>query len=513
MKNHLSRKTLPTVMRRISWCMNAATLAGFQLSGAEAPVDLGQAYDFAVLAGSGITNTGATIIVGDVGSLPTSTITGFATVTLTGTNHAGDAITLAGKGDLLTAFNDAAGRMPTITYSPIFDLGGLTLAPGVYSDPTSFGITGTLTLDAMGDPNAIWIFQTGSTLITGPSSKVTLIGGAQASNVFWQVGTSATLGTNTSFAGSLLASQSITLTAGATVDGRVLAVDAAVSLENNTIGLNHNLIIPVPNAAETLTLTGPISGIGKSVTKTGAGAAVFSVANTYTGATLVTEGALFVNGTAGTGSVVTSAGTTLGGTGTVSPAGAGSVILGGELAPGTPGSNDGVGTLTFTPVNGGVAFTSTGSAAFQLGTQGTHGYTVTYDALGFIQTATGTYTDGGNDRLIFNSSGAGTLDLSAVVAGGLGVSFAGGYTPALHDVFDLLDWSSVTGLSAAQLSLPDLAAFNPLWSWDTSLFASQGVIGIVAIPEPSRAILLMLGLRGLGLRRRGVTRRGRPARR
>jgi autotransporter-associated beta strand protein len=330
---------------------------------------------------------------------------------------------------------------------------------------------------------------------------VSLIGGAQASNVFWQVGSSATLGTNTNFVGSILAAQSITLTTGATVDGRVLAVNAAVTLDNNTIGLSNNLIVPVPNAAETLVLTGPVSGIGKSLTKTGAGALIFSVANTYTGATLVTGGTLIVNGTAGTGSVTTSAGTTLGGSGTVSPSGTNSVILGGLLAPGTPGANNGVGTLTFTPVSGAVTFASTGTAAFQLGTNGTHGYSVAYDATGFLLTATGTYTDGGNDRLLFNSSGAGTLDFSAVAAGGLCVSFANGYTPAFHDVFDLLDWSSLTGLNAAQLSLPDLSSFNPLWSWDTGLFASQGVIGIVAVPEPSRVILLLLGLMNLALRR------------
>jgi|UniRef100_UPI0037852584 autotransporter-associated beta strand protein len=480
----------------------AAALTESQLSGAETPVILGQASNFGVLAGSGITNTGPTTIIGDVGSLPTATITGFGTVTLTGTNHAGDAITLAAKDDLLSAFNDAAGRLPMIIYAPIFDLGGLTLAPGVHTDTSSFGITGTLTLDAMGDPNAVWIFQTGSTLITGSSSMVSLIGGAQASNVFWQVGSSATLGTNTNFVGSIMASQSITLNTGATVDGRVLAVNAAVALDNNTIGLNNNLIVPVPNAAENLTLTGPVSGTGKSLTKTGAGTLIFSVANTYTGATLVTGGSLIVNGTAGTGSVSTSAGTTLGGTGSISPTGANSVILGGLLAPGTPGANNGMGTLTFTPVNGDVTFASTSTAAFQLGTNGTHGYTVTYDAVGFILTATGAYTDGGNDRLLFNSSGAGTLDFSAVAAGGLGVSFANGYTPAFHDVFDLLDWSSITGLSAAQLSLPDLASFNLLWSWDTSLFASHGVIGIVVVPEPSRVILLMLGLMSLTFRRR-----------
>jgi len=491
------------IMRQSPWfvILIAAALTEFQLSSAEAPVNLGQATDFGVLAGSGITNTGLTIIIGDVGTFPNSTITGFGTATLTGTNHAGDAITQTAKDDLITAFNDAASRMPTITYAPIFDLGGLTLAPGVHTDTSSFGITGTLTLDAMGDPNAIWIFQTGSTLITGSSSMVSLIGGAQASNVFWQVGSSATLGTNTNFVGSIIASQSITLNTGATVDGRVLAVNAAVTLDNNMIGLSNNLIVPVANAAETLTLIGPVSGAGKSLTKTGAGALIFSVANTYTGATLVTEGTLFVNGTAGTGSVSTSAGTTLGGTGSVSPTGANSVILSGLLAPGTPGTNNGVGTLTFTPVNGDVTFASTSTAAFQLGTNGTHGYIVTYDAAGFNLTATGAYTDGGNDRLLFNSSGSGTLDFSSMAAGALGVSFASGYTPAFHDVFDLLDWSSITGLSTAQLNLPDLSSFNPLWSWDTNLFASQGVIGIVIVPVPSRATLLMLGLMSLVMRR------------
>lgn len=473
------------------------------------PLDLGAASDFAVLAGAGITVSGAvhsTSITGDIGSFPTTSITGLGNVILKGVNHAGDAVTQSAKLNLASAYDDAVGRLATVTYAPVFDLGGLTLGAGVYNDPSSFGITGTLTLDAMGDPNAIWIFQTGSTLITGSSSAISLIGGAQASNVFWQVGSSATLGTNTNFAGSIVASQSITLTTGATVDGRVLAVNAAVTLDSNVIGLSNHLIIPVPNAAETLVLTGSVSGIGKSLTKTGAGALIFSVANTYTGATLVTGGSLFVNGTAGTGSVSTSAGTTLGGTGSISPTGANSVILGGSLAPGTPGTSNGVGTLTFTPVSGNVTFSSTSSAAFQLGTNGTHGYNVAYDATGFIQSVTGTYADGGNDRLLFGSSGSGTLDFSSMVAGGLGVSFASGYTPAYHDVFDLMDWNNITGLSAAQQSLPDLAPFNPLWSWDTSLFASQGVIGIVSVPEPSRALLLLLGVMSLALRRESLTR-------
>lgn len=231
------------LLRRISWCLiTTAAVAGFHLSAAESPIVLGQAADFAVLAGAGITNTGPTTIIGDVGSLPTATMTGFGSVTLTGINHGGDAITLSGKGDLLTAFNDAAGRLPTIIYAPIADLGGLTLAPGVHTDSSSFGITGTLTLDAMGNPNAVWVFQAGSTLITAAGSSINLINGAQAANVFWQVGSSATLGVNSAFIGSILANTDITLNTGATLDGRALALNGAVTMDSNNIAMTPLLV-------------------------------------------------------------------------------------------------------------------------------------------------------------------------------------------------------------------------------------------------------------------------------
>jgi hypothetical protein len=230
-------KSLPKFMRHTSWLriFIAFGLTELHLSAAEAPVNLGQATDFGVLAGSGITNTGPSTINGDVGTFPTSTITGFGTVTLTGTNHGGDAVTLAGKGDLLTAFNDAAGQMPTITYAPIFDLGGLTLAPGVHTDTSSFGITGILTLDALGNPNAAWVFQAGSTLITSVGSSLNLINGAQAGNIFWQVGSSATLGVNSALSGTIMANTSITLNTGASLNGRALALNGAVTLDSNTI--------------------------------------------------------------------------------------------------------------------------------------------------------------------------------------------------------------------------------------------------------------------------------------
>jgi hypothetical protein len=211
---------------------------------AQLPLDLGSAAPFAVLAGSGITITGATTIAGDIGTFPTTSITGFENVTLAGINHAGDSVTQAAKTDLLAAYNDAVGRTATTTYGPIFDLGGLTLTSGVYNDPTSFGLTGTLTLDALGDANAVWIFQAGSTLITAANSVVNLVGGAQAGNIFWQVGSSATLGTGTDFAGSILASESITLNTGAMIDGGLYALNGAVTLDNNTIAA-----VPEPGSA------------------------------------------------------------------------------------------------------------------------------------------------------------------------------------------------------------------------------------------------------------------------
>jgi len=225
-------------MRKISWCLIlTSALAESQLSGAEAPVVLGQASSFGVLAGAGITNTGPTTIIGDVGTFPTTTMTGFGPVILTGTNHAGDGITQLAKSDLVTAFNDAASRLPTIIYAPIFDLGGLTLAPGVHTDSTSFGITGTLTLDGMGNPNAAWIFQTGSTLTTSVGSMVILINGAQAGNIFWKVGSSATLGVNSALSGTIMASSSISLNTGAKLDGHALALNGAVTLQSNAIAI------------------------------------------------------------------------------------------------------------------------------------------------------------------------------------------------------------------------------------------------------------------------------------
>jgi hypothetical protein len=200
-------------------------------------VPLNSDANFAVLAGAGITVAGAvnsSAITGNIGTYPTLSVTGLGNVTLTGVNEtANTGVMITAKNDLTTAFNDAALAPATTSYATVQDLGGLTLLPGVYTDPSAFGITGDLTLNANGNPNAVWIFQAGSTLITASGSEVNLIGGAQASDVFWEVGSSATLGSTSDFAGDILASASITAGTGATVDGRLLAETGSVTLDGS----------------------------------------------------------------------------------------------------------------------------------------------------------------------------------------------------------------------------------------------------------------------------------------
>lgn len=241
MKINLSRTTRLISARRIPLGLILAVAGIFlrlDATAIPAAVNLGTSGSFAVLAGSGITVAGAvnsTTITGDIGTFPTPSITGLGNVVLNGVNHAGDAVTQNAKTDLVIAYNDASGRIATTTYDPIFDLGGLILTSGVYKGASSLGITGTLKLDANGNPNAVWIFQAGSSLDAASHSKVVLLNGAQACHVFWVVTSSATLGTDAAFVGNILALQSITLDTGATVDGRVLARNGAVTLDYNTL--------------------------------------------------------------------------------------------------------------------------------------------------------------------------------------------------------------------------------------------------------------------------------------
>jgi Ice-binding-like len=199
---------------------------------APATVGLGTAASFSVLAGSTVTNTGPTTMFGDLGLAPGSSVTGAPHVL--GATHIDDAVAIQAKTDLTTAYNDAAGR-PT-EGSAGTDLAGQTFTAGVRTASSSLLLSsGSVILDAQGDPNAVFIFQIGSTLITGSNTTVQLINGAQACNVFWQVGSSATLGTGTRFVGTVMAAETITANTAATIHGRLLAQTAAVNLDTNTI--------------------------------------------------------------------------------------------------------------------------------------------------------------------------------------------------------------------------------------------------------------------------------------
>lgn len=239
---------------------------------------------------------------------------------------------------------------------------------------------------------------------------------------------------------------------------------------------NAALLLQRSNA---LALGNQISGTG-SLTQSGSGTTTLSNANTYSGGTTVNGGALMVTNTSGsatgTGSVTVT--TALGGTGIISPTAASSVVLGGAVLPGVAGINNGVGTLTFTPVNGNVTFQSSSSIVFELSANHT------------------------NDKIVFAATGTGTLDLSAMTPGSMSVIFTGGYTPTLNASFDLLDWTSVIGLSDALLSL-STTGFDPSWRWDTTQFTTTGIITVIStVPEPSRLLFLACGLISIIVRRR-----------
>ena len=204
---------------------------------AQGVMHLGTGNNFAVLAGSTVTSSGNTAIIGgNVGVSPGTAVTGFAPGTIAAPYSiiAGGPVAAQAEADLVTAYDYAAGLAPTQVLTGE-DLGGLTLTPGVYFFASSAGLTGTVTLNNEGNPGGVFVFQIGSTLTTASSSEVVLENGAQAGNVFWQVGSSATLGTGTSFEGSILAQDSITLDTGANLTGSVLAMNGGVTLDDNTV--------------------------------------------------------------------------------------------------------------------------------------------------------------------------------------------------------------------------------------------------------------------------------------
>jgi uncharacterized protein (TIGR03437 family) len=223
----------------------------------QAPVNLGSNSAFAVLAGTTVTVTGGGTITGNVGIFPGSAyVAGTPSVTVNGTVHAGGSVAAQAQTDLTTAFNDAAGRS-TGPVTVAGNIGGQTLAPGLYKSTSSLAISsGDLTLDAQGNANAVWIFQIASTLTTTSGRQVILAGGANAANIFWQVGSSATIGTTSVFQGNILAAASISMLTGSTLAGRALAMGGAVSIDT---GGGSSATIPVAATEPTVTVTDTVN--------------------------------------------------------------------------------------------------------------------------------------------------------------------------------------------------------------------------------------------------------------
>jgi hypothetical protein len=225
----------PRARRVGGMLLASAAFAAVPAAAHASAVDLGTAAPFVVLGGQSVTNTGPSVLNGDLGVAPGTSLVGFGLpAVVNGATHNNDAVASQGQSDLTTAYNVAAGQAVTADLTGQ-DLGGLTLTAGAYRFATSAQLTGQLTLDAQGDADAQFVFEIGSTLTTASASSVIMVNGASPCNVYWQVGSSATLGTTTAFQGNIMALSSVTLNNSATVNGRALARNGAVTLDDNVL--------------------------------------------------------------------------------------------------------------------------------------------------------------------------------------------------------------------------------------------------------------------------------------
>jgi Ice-binding-like len=260
-------------------CFLVIAAAPSNRASAQVAPSLGAAQNFAVLGGSAVTSTGPTNITGDLGD-SSGTPTGFPPGTVTdGTINSANSLAMQAQTDTATAYSSLTGQACTVTFAVPTDIGGKTLAPGVYCFASSAQLTGTVTLDAGGNANAVWVFKIGSTLTTASDSSVLMINGGQQCKVFWAVGSSATLGTGTSFIGNILAVASITLTTDATVIGRTLAINGAVTLDSNAV--SRSVCAQPDQTPPTCKLAGTVTGPPKqiliSVQDTGSGLSSIAV--------------------------------------------------------------------------------------------------------------------------------------------------------------------------------------------------------------------------------------------
>lgn len=243
-------------------CLTGGTVLALASAGtataATTPVPLGTTVAFAVLGASTVTNTGPTVLTGDVGLSPGTAVTGFPPGTVIGASHVEDAVALQAQSDATTAYDAAASLAPTGQVSA--DLGGQTFGPGIFHGG-QLALNGLLTLDAAGDPSAVFVFQADSTFVTGAASRVALLNGASACNVFFKVGSSATLGTTSALAGTIDALGSITATTGASVTGRLLARTGAVTLDSNAV-----TVPTCPTGGGTPSTSPPASGLPATTT-------------------------------------------------------------------------------------------------------------------------------------------------------------------------------------------------------------------------------------------------------